>query len=107
LPPKAQASPCTETILRSGLRSEPPLGEPTGVENSPENIYSAQHDPIQMATPPTACAVADGSIRSGSFTAPLNPRHPTVGALVPMQGQLSRSDTRPNDGTRDPSEDKP
>ena len=73
-------------------------------EDSPGNIYSAHNRILSNRPSLTACAISARN-STKSFTTPLNPRRPTVGApllRVAIPGQTSRL----NNGTLNQSEDR-
>ena len=72
-------------------------------------VFRTQHNPLPTATAPIACAIITGSIRGELFTAPLNPRCPTVGASSAQHEQITipGQTSRLNNGTLTPSEDRP
>ena len=67
---------------------QPHLGR--AAKNSPGNTLLRTHNPAQTAAAAIARAIGTASIPGGLFLAPLNPRHPTVGA--PIARSASRSD---------------
>jgi hypothetical protein len=65
-------------------------------------VFSAtQHDRARMAVSPIAYAIMRKIHPLGSFIAPLNPRHPTVGA--PLMARMSPFEPRNNNSRSDKS----
>jgi hypothetical protein len=85
--PKAQASPCTETILRPRIEAKTPIwirqGQPWKYLCFPHTTGSSR-----MATPQIARAIRNPIHPARSFTTPLNPRRPAIGALVPSKDSI-------------------
>ena len=104
-PVNGEASPCTETILRPGSQAKPARDDPGNIHSAPFGPAEghAQHDASRIGYFADSLAQARRKIHpTRSFTAPLNPRRPTVGALVPCRTALPGQTHRPNDGTSQP-----